>query len=87
MKNNSPYFIEAKTNYDKLTKGIINFFSVSKNSLKSFYEDQTKYNAYTKFDLGFQNVPINQILGSLQKNTDFNKDFIPVNSIVEARWC
>lgn len=87
MKHNSPYFIEAKTNYDKLTKGIINFFSVSKDSLKSFYEDQTKYNAYTKFDLGFQNVPLNQILGSLQKNTDFNKDFIPVNPIVEARWC
>lgn len=87
MKNNSPYFLEAKNNYDKLTRGIINFFSVSKDSLKSFYEEQTKYNAYTKFNLGLQEVPLSQILGSLQKNTDFNKDFIPINPVVEARWC
>lgn len=87
MKNNSPHFIEAKSSYDKLTKGIRNFFSVSKNSLKSFYEDQTKQNAYTKFSLGLQEVPVSEILGSLQKNTDFNKDFIPINPIVEARWC
>lgn len=87
MINKNLYRQEALTAYNKLTKGFFNFFSVSKEPLKDFFQYQKEKNAFTHFNIGLKEVPLSQIVGSVQKNTDFNKDFVPINPITEARWC
>lgn len=87
MATNSFYQQEAKTAYTKLTKGLFNFFSVSKTSLKDFLQTQKEKNATTKISLGIQEVPVEKIVGSVHKTTDFNSEFIPINPVTEVRWC
>lgn len=87
MKNNRFLKEEAKEAYQKITGGLLNYFTLSKNKLKSFEETQKKSNALTQFKIGIQEIPLKKIVGSVQKNMDFNIDFIPLNDIIEKRWC
>ncbi|MGL4254028.1 MAG: hypothetical protein ACRCR2_08295 [Fusobacteriaceae bacterium] len=87
MTTNSFYQQEAKIAYTKLTKGLFNFFSVSKTSLKDFLQVQNEKNATTKISLGIQEVPLEKIVGSVHKTADFNSEFIPINPVTEVRWC
>ncbi|MGL4393275.1 MAG: hypothetical protein ACRCSK_07580 [Fusobacteriaceae bacterium] len=83
---NEYYKNEANAAFSKLTGGIINFFKLSRENLKSFFDVQKEKNAFSTFNLGLQEVEVKKIVGSVQKTLDFNKDFIPVNKIVEERW-
>lgn len=87
MITNSFYQQEAKSAYTKLTKGLFNFFSVSKTPLKDFLQVQNEKNATTKILLGIMEVPTEKIVGSVHKTTDFNSEFVPINPVTEARWC
>lgn len=87
MKRNSFFKQEAISAYNKLTRGFFNFFSLSKEPLKNFFQYQKEKNAFTQFHLGIREVPLDKIRGSVQKNSDFNIDFIPINPVTESRWC
>ena len=87
---NSSYLQEeAKSSYDKfVNKGKILGVSLSRSEeLKKFSNKQKELLAYNNSILGLQNVPLSKIIGSVQKNEDFKKGFIPKNSIVKIRWC
>lgn len=77
---------EAEAAFAKFTKNKFNFFSITKSKLKSFSRVQKEKNAFTTYNLGIIEVPLSQIVGSVQKNNDFDADFIPINSVVETRW-
>lgn len=87
MTNNNFYQQEAHAAYTKLTKGLFNFFSVSKTPLKDFLQVQSEKSATTKISLGIQEVPVDKIVGSVHKTTDFNNEFVPINPVTEIRWC
>ena len=78
---------EARETYRKFSKSTKSLFGLKKSEyLKSFNEEQKKQNAYNSVNLGLKEVPIDKIVGSVQKYTDFDKNFKPKNDIVRERW-
>lgn len=62
-------------------------FTFNREVLKRFKDVQKESKAYNNSFLGLRNVPLDEIVGSVEKYGDFDKDFIPTNSIIEDRWC
>ncbi len=62
-------------------------FSLNIQELKRFKDTQKESKAYNNSFLGIKNVPLDEIVGSVEKYGDFDRDFIPTNSIIEDRWC
>ncbi len=78
---------EAKDAYRKFSKSTKNIFGFSKSeNLEPFHEAQKKENAYNSVNLGIKEIPLENIIGSVQKYTDFDKNFAPKNRIIEERW-
>ncbi|BDU50165.1 DUF4032 domain-containing protein [Haliovirga abyssi] len=82
-------YIDAKNSYSKFLKESKGFlwFGKKDENLKSFIEVQKENSAYTSVNLGIKDVLIKDIKGSVQKYMDFNKNFVPKNSVIEERWC
>lgn len=83
-------FQEAKSAYKKFireSKGPFGIRLGKRSMLKKFVDVQKEFQAYNSSVLGIKNVEISQIIGSVQKYTDFDKNFVPQNSIIESRWC
>lgn len=80
---------EAKEAYKKFVRSNRRFLFLTdkKEYLKNFEDIQKEDKAYNSMYLGVREVPIDRIVGSVQKYTDFDKNFVPINKIVEARWC
>jgi len=87
MENNIKH--EAREAYNKFIRSNRSFFSwfEKKEKLQNFEEIQKINKAFTGIYLGVKTVAINKIVGSVQKYTDFDKNFVPINQIIEARWC
>ncbi len=62
-------------------------FSLNVQELKRFKDIQRESRAYNNSFLGIKNVLLDEIVGSVEKYGDFDRDFIPTNSIIEDRWC
>lgn len=67
-------------------RGLFGFFQ-SREKLKRFKDIQKESGAFNNSFLGIKNIPLDEIVGSVEKYGDFDKDFIPTNSIIEERWC
>jgi hypothetical protein len=82
--------MDAKIAYDKFVKrgkGWMFGLGINRGVLKKFEDRQRELNAYNSVYLGVKNVEIENVVGSVQKYMDFDKNFIPKNRIIEARWC
>ncbi|BBM37114.1 DUF4032 domain-containing protein [Pseudoleptotrichia goodfellowii] len=85
--DNSIYLFEAEGAYKKFLKSSKGFLGLKKReNLKSFGEVQKNENAYNSVYLGIKEVPLSKIVGSVEKYTDFDKNFVPKNNIVKQRW-
>jgi hypothetical protein len=82
---------EAKDVYSKFIKDSKGFLGLGwfehKEELNNFSEIQKENGAFNNVYLGIKEVEIEQIKGSVQKYQDFDRNFIPKNSVVEDRWC
>ncbi len=87
MRYHSKY--EAKEAYKKFCRSNRRFLFLTDKSevLKNFEDIQKENKAYTSVSLGLKEVPIGKIVGSVQKYMDFDKNFVPLNKIIEQRWC
>ncbi len=54
--------------------------------LLPFQEVSSKLRAVSQKDLGLQEVPLKNIIGSVNRNEDFDRYFRPLNSDTETRW-
>lgn len=80
---------EAKEAYKKFLKEAKNPLKIfeKRGTLKKFIDRQKELSAYNSVYLGVKNVELSKIVGSVQKYMDFDKNFVPKNKIIEARWC
>ena len=86
---NTIYFSEAQAAYRKFLKssrGILGLNLKKQENLKSFTEIQKEENAYNSVNLGIQEIPLDKIVGSVEKYSYFDKNFVPKNDIVKQRW-
>lgn len=86
---NLMYFSEAQSAYKKFLKssrGIMGLNLKKKENLKSFAEVQKEENAYNSVNLGIKEIPLGKIVGSVEKYSYFDKNFVPKNNIVKQRW-
>ncbi len=86
---NLMYFSEAQSAYKKFLKssrGILGLNLKKKENLKSFAEVQKEENAYNSVNLGIKEIPLGKIVGSVEKYSYFDKNFVPKNNIVKQRW-
>ena len=58
----------------------------SANELLSYEEVRKTLKATNTSDRGLHQVPLNAIVGSVNRYTDFTRDFLPRNSIDASRW-
>ncbi|MDO5088520.1 MAG: hypothetical protein Q4D53_01930 [Leptotrichiaceae bacterium] len=87
MDKSSARLFEADEAYKKFLKSSKGFFRLKKReNLKSFAEVQKKENAYNSVYIGVKEVPLEKIVGSVEKYTDFDKNFVPVKDIIKQRW-
>ncbi len=90
MDNNKIIADEAREAYRKFSKSgktaKILFGLEKREDLKSFHDEQKQQNAYNSVNLGLKEVLIDKIIGSVQKYTDFDKNFKPKNDIIKERW-
>ena len=77
---------EAYKKFLKSSRGIFGFNFKKKENLKSFSEIQKEENAYNSVNLGIKEVPLDKIIGSVEKYTDFDKNFVPKTNVVKQRW-
>lgn len=83
------YFSEAQSAYKKFLKssrGILGLNFKKQENLKSFAEVQKEENAYNSVNLGIKEIPLGKIVGSVEKYSYFDKNFVPKNNIVKQRW-
>jgi len=83
------YFSEAQSAYKKFLKssrGILGLNFKKRENLKSFAEVQKEENAYNSVNLGIKEIPLGKIVGSVEKYSYFDKNFVPKNNIVKQRW-
>ena len=83
------YFSEAQSAYKKFLKssrGILGLNFKKQENLKSFAEIQKEENAYNSVNLGIKEIPLGKIVGSVDKYSYFDKNFVPKNNIVKQRW-
>ena len=86
---NLMYFSEAQSAYKKFLKssrGILGLNFKKQENLKSFAEVQKEENAYNSINLGIKEIPLGKIVGSVEKYSYFDKNFVPKNNIVKQRW-
>ena len=86
---NTIYFSEAQAAYRKFLKssrGILGLNFKKQENLKSFTEIQKEENAYNSVNLGIKEVPLDKIVGSVEKYSYFDQNFVPKNDIVKQRW-
>ena len=86
---NLMYFSEAQSAYKKFLKssrGILGLNLKKQENLKSFAEVQKEENAYNSVNLGIKEIPLGKIVGSVEKYSYFDKNFVPKNNIVKQRW-
>ena len=86
---NLMYFSEAQSAYKKFLKssrGILGLNFKKQENLKSFAEIQKEENAYNSVNLGIKEIPLGKIVGSVEKYSYFDKNFVPKNNIVKQRW-
>ena len=86
---NTIYFSEAQAAYRKFLKssrGILGLNLKKQENLKSFTEIQKEENAYNGVNLGIKEIPLDKIVGSVEKYSYFDKNFVPKNDIVKQRW-
>ena len=86
---NTIYFSEAQAAYRKFLKssrGILGLNLKKQENLKSFTEIQKEENAYNSVNLGIKEIPLDKIVGSVEKYSYFDKNFVPKNDIVMQRW-
>ena len=86
---NLMYFSEAQSAYKKFLKssrGILGLNFKKPENLKSFAEVQKEENAYNSVNLGIKEIPLGKIVGSVEKYSYFDKNFVPKNNIVKQRW-
>lgn len=86
---NLMYFSEAQSAYKKFLKssrGILGLNFKKRENLKSFAEIQKEENAYNSVNLGIKEIPLGKIVGSVEKYSYFDKNFVPKNNIVKQRW-
>ena len=86
---NTIYFSEAQAAYRKFLKssrGILGLNFKKQENLKSFTEIQKEENAYNSVNLGIKEIPVDKIVGSVEKYSYFDKNFVPKNDIVKQRW-
>ena len=90
MDNRSTiYFSEAQAAYRKFLKssrGMLGLNFKKQENLKSFTEIQKEENAYNSVNLGIKEIPLDKIVGSVEKYSYFDKNFVPKNDIVKQRW-
>ena len=85
---NTIYFSEAQAAYRKFLKssrGILGLNYKKQENLKSFTEIQKEENAYNSVNLGIKEIPLDKIVGSVEKYSYFDKNFVPKNDIVKQR--
>ena len=83
------YFSEAQSAYKKFLKssrGILGLNFKKQENLKSFAEVQKEENAYNSVNLGIKEIPLGKIVGSVEKYSYFDQNFVPKNNIVKQRW-
>ena len=86
---NTIYFSEAQAAYRKFLKssrGMLGLNFKKQDNLKSFSEIQKEENAYNSVNLGIKEIPLDKIVGSVEKYSYFDKNFVPKNDIVKQRW-
>ena len=86
---NLMYFSEAQAAYRKFLKssrGMLGLNFKKQENLKSFTEIQKEENAYNSVNLGIKEIPLDKIVGSVEKYSYFDKNFVPKNDIVKQRW-
>ena len=86
---NTIYFSEAQAAYRKFLKssrGMLGLNFKKKENLKSFTEIQKEENAYNSVNLGIKEISLDKIVGSVEKYSYFDKNFVPKNDIVKQRW-
>ena len=86
---NTIYFSEAQAAYRKFLKssrGMLGLNFKKKENLKSFTEIQKEENAYNSVNLGIKEIPLDKIVGSVEKYSYVDKNFVPKNDIVKQRW-
>ena len=86
---NTIYFSEAQAAYRKFLKssrGILGLNFKKQENLKSFTEIQKEENAYNSVNLGLKEIPLDKIVGSVEKYSYFDKNFVPKNNVVKQRW-
>ena len=86
---NLMYFSEAQSAYKKFLKssrGILGLNFKKRENLKPFAEVQKEENAYNSVNLGIKEIPLGKIVGSVEKYSYFDKNFVPKNNIVKQRW-
>ena len=86
---NTIYFSEAQAAYRKFLKssrGILGLNFKKQENLKSFTEIQKEENAYNSVNLGIKEISLDKIVGSVEKYSYFDKNFVPKNDIVKQRW-
>ena len=86
---NTIYFSEAQAAYRKFLKssrGILGLNLKKQENLKSFTEIQKEENAYNSVNLGIKEIRLDKIVGSVEKYSYFDKNFVPKNDIVKQRW-
>ena len=86
---NTIYFSEAQAAYRKFLKssrGMLGLNFKKQENLKSFTEIQKEENAYNSVNLGIKEIPLGKIVGSVEKYSYFDKNFVPKNDIVKQRW-
>ena len=86
---NLMYFSEAQSAYKKFLKssrGVLGLNFKKQENLKSFAEVQKEENAYNSVNLGIKEIPLGKIVGSVEKYSYFDKNFVPKNNIVKQRW-
>ena len=79
------YFSEAQSAYKKFLKssrGILGLNFKKQENLKSFAEIQKEENAYNSVNLGIKEIPLGKIVGSVEKYSYFDKNFVPKNNIL-----
>ena len=86
---NTIYFSEAQAAYRKFLKssrGMLGLNFKKQENLKSFTEIQKEENAYNSVNLGIKEISLDKIVGSVEKYSYFDKNFVPKNDIVKQRW-
>ena len=86
---NTIYFSEAQAAYRKFLKssrGMLGLNFKKQENLKSFTEIQKEENAYNSVNLGIKEIRLDKIVGSVEKYSYFDKNFVPKNDIVKQRW-